>query len=59
MLKKFHTIFDHDIIINTSAIATAEECFPNDDETSDVYVKIKLITGDTIEIIGTLDDLIC
>lgn len=59
MLKKFRTIFDNDIIINLSAIATAEECFPNDDETSNPYIKIKLITGDRIEIVGTLDDLIC
>ena len=59
MLKKFRNIFGHEVIINLSAIATAEECFP--DETFDddgIFIKIKFINGDVMEIVGTLDDLI-
>lgn len=60
MLKKFRTIFGKDVVINLSTIISAKECFP-DDETFDddeIFIKIKLIDGDTVEIIGTLDDLI-
>lgn len=58
MLKKFRTIFNHEVIINLDTVVTAKECFPDDDDDDEIFVKVKLITGDIVEIVGTLDDLI-
>lgn len=60
MLKKFRNIFGKDVVINTSTVVSAEECFPDDefDDNDEIFLKIKLITGDVVEVVGTLDDLI-
>ena len=61
MLKKFRNIFGHEVVINLSAIATAEECFPDetfDDDRDGIFIKIKFINGDIVEVVGTLDDLV-